>query len=54
MASSRLHIPITGIYDILTYEYYTGTPFPSGTGAFSKSRLGVQLKDKNGKLIIIQ
>jgi hypothetical protein len=32
----------------------TGTPIPSGTGAFSKSRLGVPLKDSTGKMLIIQ
>ena len=46
--------PVNSLYDIGAYEYYIGTPIPSGTGAFSKSRSGVPLKDSTGRVLIIQ
>jgi len=50
---SRGDFPSIGAYEY-SASYPTPDPEPSGDGVFSKSRLGIQLKDKNGKLIIIQ
>lgn len=40
--------------DLGPFEYDPGVPVvPSGDGLFGKSRLGIQLKDKDGKLITL-
>lgn len=47
-------VPIGSAPDIGAYEYILGSPIPSGDGMFGKSRLGIQLKDSDGNLMIIQ